>query len=522
MQYHDERAALEALRESEERFRQLAENIREVFWMTDAEGTKILYISPAYEAIWGRSRASLIAGPASWLDAVHPADRARVEAKLAEPRDVAAEATYRIVRPDGSERWIRGRSFPVRDDDGTLRRVVGLAEDVTELMQTQERLRRAQRLEALGLLAGGVAHDFNNLLSIIVSYTDFLREQTGPHDPRRGDLDQIRAASERAMDLTRQLLAFGRSRPLESRTIDLREVLRGLAQLLRRLVRRDVSLVVAHPAALGAVRADQGGIEQVILNLVVNANDAMPHGGRLTIQTSNVALHAVEAAALGVEMGDYVALTVSDEGVGMDEATLTRVFEPFFTTKEIGKGTGLGLSTALGVVRQAGGAIRVRSAPGQGSSFEALFPCMAASAPVCVATEGSSLVDRGTETILVVEDEDQVRAVACAILRRAGYAVLEARSAGDAVLICEQYPAAIDLLLADVVMPFLRGPELALRLASQRPRMRVLFMSGHSQASLLDAGRGDGAAPFVQKPITPETLCRRVRDVLDAADVSAR
>ena len=512
-----QQAATVALAESEERFRQLAENIREVFWMTDVAKSEVLYVSPGYETIWGKTCASLRAAPASWLDSIHPADRPRVEADLAAQRERPWETRYRVLRPDGSERWIRDRSFPVRDASGVVGRIVGLAEDITQLVHTEEQLRQSQKLEAIGLLAGGLAHDFNNLLSVIISYAYVLHEEMPPGDPRRADVGEVLRAGERAAELTRQLLAFSRKQALEPRVLDLRETVRGMERMLRRLLPGSVELVVLQESALGAVRADPGQIEQVILNLVVNASDAMPDGGALTIRTSNVVLAEPEAADVGAPPGAYVMLAVSDDGVGMDAETRARVFEPFFTTKGIGKGTGLGLSTVLGIVRQTGGAIRLESAPGRGTSFEVYLPRTSGAAATMTAPGLVTTSLRGTETVLVVEDEENVRALVRTILRRAGYHVLEAQSAGDALLISEQHAGPIDLLLTDVLMPRLGGGQLARRILPLRPEMKVLYMSGGPDASTVNDGTAEEEIALLQKPITPDALCRKVRAVLGGA-----
>ena len=508
----DELAAIEALRASEERFRRLAENIGEVLWMSNADGTEILYVSPAYESLWGRSIESLHAAPRSWLDRVHPSDRARVEESLPRRCELPMEMTYRIVRRDG-ERWIRDRSFPVRDDDGVVRRVVGIAEDTTQLVQTEERLRQSQKMEAIGQLAGGVAHDFNNLLSVILSYTDFLLMDLDAGDPRRDDLREVRRAGQRAAELTHQLLAFGRKQVLQPRSLDLGESVRGMEKLLRRILAGNVELDLVLAPSLGSVRADPGQVEQVLVNLVVNAGDAMPRGGTLVLQTSEVTL-GDEARDLGVAPGPFVLLRVKDTGTGMTPETRARIFEPFFTTKDPGKGTGLGLATVLGIVQQSGGAIRVESAPGEGTTFEIYFPRVSDAAPAPIEAPATATSLRGSETILLVDYEEQVRTLGRAILRRQGYNVLVATSPGDALLIGEQYEGPIHLLVTDVVMPRMTGHQLAKRLAPLRPDMRVLYMSGRIDGSIVHDGVLDAGIAFLQKPITPDVLARKVREAL--------
>jgi two-component system cell cycle sensor histidine kinase/response regulator CckA len=397
-----------------------------------------------------------------------------------------------------------------------------LATDVTErtraqeaLLKTEEQLRHAQKMDAVGRLAGGVAHDFNNLLSVILSYAEILLADLKPVEPMRDQVDQIRRAAARAADLTRQLLTFSRHQVVTPKVIDLNDLLVNLDKMLQRIIGVDVALVLSCGRPLGHVRADPGSIEQVIMNLVVNARDAMPQGGKLTMETANVLIDEESARVhLGTKPGPHVMLAVSDTGVGMDRATQARIFEPFFTTKQVGKGTGLGLSTVFGIVQQSNGSIWVYSEPGRGTTFKVYLPRVDEAVDVVRATPPGT-TRRGTEAVLLVEDDEQVRSVASSILRRHGYRVLEARNGGEAMLLCETHAQTIDLLISDVVMPLMGGPELARRLSTARPAMKVLCMSGYTDDSVVRHGVMDSDIAYLQKPITPESLTRKVREVLD-------
>jgi two-component system cell cycle sensor histidine kinase/response regulator CckA len=384
------------------------------------------------------------------------------------------------------------------------------------LHRSEEQLRQSQKMEAIGSLAGGVAHDFNNLLSVILSHSRLLADGLNPGDPTLEGLQAIREAGLRAAALTRQLLAFSRQQVLKPRVVDLNGICAGIEAMLRRVIGEDVEFTSVAGPKLLKIMVDPGQMEQVIMNLAVNARDAMPEGGTLTIETANVTLDARDEALSGTKPGPHVMLTVTDTGVGMDTTTQARMFEPFFTTKEVGKGTGLGLSTVFGIVKQSGGTISASSVVGRGTVFRIYFPVTDASdssvsRPVAVVPDGPL---RGTGTILVVEDEERVRNLACIILRKYGYQVLEAPNGADALALSEQHPEPIDLLLTDVVMPRMSGPQLAERLVAARPTIKVLYMSGYiggltdQQASLVSG------AEFLQKPITPETLAQRVQEVL--------
>jgi signal transduction histidine kinase/ActR/RegA family two-component response regulator len=385
------------------------------------------------------------------------------------------------------------------------------------LRRSEEQLRQAQKLEAVGRLAGGIAHDFNNLLSVVLSYSDMLLNEVDASSPLYADLQEILRAGQRAADLTRQMLAFSRQQVLDPKILDLSDLVANLSKMLMRVLGEDIELKTVLAPGLGMVKADRGQMEQVLMNLIVNARDAMPNGGRLTIETANVDLDEAYAREhAGVAPGPHVMIAVSDTGIGMDKATQERIFEPFFTTKEKGKGTGLGLSTVFGIVKQSGGSVWLYSEPGGGATFKIYLPRREeGKADQTRSAPPPSAQARGAETILLVEDEDQVRAVAKGILSRAGYRVLEASNPGEAIALCEQHPAEIHLLLTDVVMPRMNGRQLAARVALLRPAAKVVFMSGYTDDAILHNGVLDAGVSFIQKPFTPDSLNRKVREVLD-------
>jgi PAS domain S-box-containing protein len=757
----------DSLLESEMRFRQITENTQQVFWMSSPAKDKVLYISPAYEKIWGRSCASLYASPMAWMEAIHPEDRERVR-QAALTRQVSSDydEEYRIERPDGSIRWIRDRAFPVLNEAGQVYRIVGIADDITEHkladqalhrsqeqyaelvnsldgivwsadaqtfqftfvsrqaerllgyplsawlndptfwpdhihpddrekaihfclaataarqahefeyrmlaadgravwlhdvvsvicegervvelrgvmvditarkqaeverrrlttaieqspesvvitdtegailyvnpafeqitgysraeavgqtprillsgqqepafyqelwatikagevwrgrivnrkkdgsfyteeviitpvrneqgqivnyvslqrditreLQLTEQYRQAQKMEAVGRLAGGVAHDFNNLLTAIMGYTGLALETLHPNDPLRMDIEGIQKTAERAANLTRQLLAFARKQVIHPVMLNLNELLMNLSKMLRRLIGEDIELVILPGADLGYIKADPGQLEQMILNLVVNARDAMPNGGKLTLATANITLDQVETHPHGeISPGNYIRLDVSDTGAGMTEEVKAHIFEPFFTTKQEGQGTGLGLATVFGIINQNNGHIWCESQAGWGATFHIYLPRLEQVESRLANLDSRHSLPRGTETILIVEDEAAVRGLMVRMLGEQGYTLLVASNGYEALTLAQEHQQGLNLLLTDMVMPGLSGKVLAERLRLDQPQLKVLFISGYTDEVIIQPGTFEQNTYFLQKPFMPSDLVRQVRQVLD-------
>ncbi|MBS2027631.1 MAG: response regulator [Deltaproteobacteria bacterium] len=428
----------------------------------------------------------------------------------------ARKVTNEFTRSDGTKTWFELHIEPCPEG------VVIFSVDVSERIELERQLRQSQKMEAIGRLAGGVAHDFNNILTAVLSFCRFVQEDIGPEHPSQPDVKQVMASAERAAALTKQLLAVSRKQVFDPEPLDLNEVLGEMREMMVRLLGEDIDLVLNPLPGLGLVRADKGCIEQIILNLAVNARDAMPRGGTITVETADVLLGTNSRGHLGAQPGHYVLMAVSDTGTGMSQDIQARLFEPFFTTKPPGKGTGLGLSTIYGIVQQLGGDIVVKSTEGAGTTFTVLIPRMGEQPELVDTAALQQALPKGSGVVLVVEDDPAVRAVLLRILRGAGYTLLEAAGPEEALALAERHTGRIDLLITDLVMPGMNGKAVADRLLATRPGLRVLFMSGYTGGPVVHDEVFDSGAPYLQKPFTPELLAAKVRSVFDGTAASAR
>ena len=629
--------------ESVEQFRELMEHLQQVFWIKNFTTPGVLYVSPAYEKVWGRTRQSLYDNFQTLQDSIHPEDRKHIAGPMDGDNDVGGrEEEYRILRPNGEIRWIRSRSYPVRNKQGEIQRHAGIDEDITrqkaserersrlaaiveysddaflstsvegiiinwnqgaerlygysseeiighsisvlyppdhyqeyldvlkkikqgESIPMHETVRKrkdgslvnmsvsispienrsgevvgaskishditkikkleaqfieAQKMEVVGQLAGGVAHDFNNVLGVILGYSDLIAEDLGPENPLQKYAAEIRLAAQRAAGLTQQLLIFSRKQTVQAVVLDLNEVVESMDKMLRRLVDENIEMTVIYGNQIAQVKADSGYIWQVLMNLVVNARDAMPNGGKLAIETSNVTLDEAYAQAHpGATPGDYVLLSVSDTGTGMSEDVKAHLFEAFFTTKPAGKGTGLGLVTCQTVVRQSGGHIDVSSELGQGTTFKIYLPRIEQPLPIVASLlhKTGPLRRGGTETVLVVEDDPSVRELARGVLKAQGYEVLTAPNGQDALRVAREHQGQpIALIVTDVIMPRMGGVVMADWLKTTYPDLKVLFTSGYTEDAIAHHGVLDEGVEFLPKPYTPKNLARKVRKMLDS------
>jgi two-component system, cell cycle sensor histidine kinase and response regulator CckA len=506
--------AEEALQRSEACYKDLVENASDMIFTHDLAG-RYLSLNRAGEIITGYKADEIL--QMSIFNIIAPEYIEMARQMITQKIIGGGESVYNleIITKNGKRVALEVNSWIIYEGTTPVG-VRGIARDVTERKQLETQLRQAQKMEAVGRLAGGIAHDFNNLLTAITGYSDLMLMRLRPEEPLQRNAKEIKKAAMRAASLTQQLLAFSRQQVLQPKVIDLNNVISDMENMIRRLIGEDIELVTTLGTSLNKVKADIGQIEQVILNLAVNARDAMPKGGQLIIETQNALLDEEIADRYSyVQTGSYVLIRVTDTGCGMDADTQARIFEPFFTTKEKGKGTGLGLSTVYGIVKQSGGYIWVTSEPGLGTTFSIYLP---------QATEEAEIIEQHpitikqfqpNETILITEDEEVVRKLVRAILEMHGYKVLEARHGVEALSICEQYANPIHLLITDMVMPQMNGPELAERLFTLRPETRILFMSGYTDPEIIGHDVSEAKTPFMQKPFTAEILERKVREVLD-------
>ena len=509
------------LLEREELFQLISENAADMIAVVDGNGDR-LYNSPSYARVLGYTTEDL--QKTSPLEQIHPDDLPMVldAANEAKGSGVGRRIEYRMRRKDGEWVVLESTASPIRNAAGNVEKLVIVNRDISERRHLELQLRQSQKMDAIGRLSGGVAHDFNNLLGVIIGYSEVLQDQIKEGDRLRVCVDQILQAGKRAASLTRQLLAFSRQQVLEPKVLLLNGVVGDMEKMLRRLIGEDVQLTTKLDAKLGKVRADQGQIEQVIMNLAVNARDAMPEGGDLSIETANTEMDEafVKRYPYPVQTGPYILLTVSDTGTGMDDVTKQRIFEPFFTTKEKGKGTGLGLSMVYGVVKQSNGYIDVFSTVGRGTTFQIYLPRIDQEPEEHTTKTALSKAFRGNETILLVEDEKNLCVLTRNLLEHYGYAVLEAESGAQALAVSRQNAGAIHLLLTDIVMPGIGGRALAQTLSRERPGIRVVYMSGYTGQTVGGQTILSPGAHFLQKPFTREDLARKIREALEISSVS--
>src|ERR1700730_7251680 len=517
------------LSEREELYRLISENAEDLIAVVDTEG-KRLYNSPGYKKVFGYTHEELQGSPVA--DQIHPDDSDRVIEARKQAFDTGASIRieYRFRRKDGEWRILESTGSPVQSTLGGSEKLVIVSRDITErkhaeeiLRQREEQLRQAQKMEAVGRLSGGIAHDFNNLLGVIIGYSEDIEVRTSHGDPLRKSAQEILKAAQRAASLTQQLLAFSRQQVLQPSVLPLNLLVSDMGKMLQRLIGAHIDLTTKLDPAVGRIKADQSQIEQVIVNLVVNARDAMPEGGMLLIETASVYLNESQARGLPFLLpGPHVVLTVTDTGIGMDEETQKHIFEPFFTTKETGKGTGLGLATVYGVVKQSGGIVGVHSRPGKGSTFKIYLPQVDEQPTAHKDDPCATEVLSGSETILIVENEQALLELTSGVLARSGYKVLSARNGIEAIGIARSFDGPINLLLTDIMMPKLNGHSLARHVTALRPGIRVIFMTGHSDVDETPLEAVPSDSECLQKPFHRDTLIRKVRQALDLVEMPVR
>jgi two-component system, cell cycle sensor histidine kinase and response regulator CckA len=511
--------AEELLSRAEAKYRNLVESSPAIVYFAHPHPPfSTIYVSQSVIK-FGYSTEEWFDRPDMWISLIHEEDRERVlrTTEVAMLQGLDTDLEYRIIARDGAIRWVHDKGRFVSDEQGNRLGWQGVMLDITETKELEEQLRQSQKLESVGLLAGGIAHDFNNMLNVITGYSELALRRLDEHNPLRQYMEEIKKAGKRSAALTNQLLAFSRQQVLQPVVLDLNEVVGDTIKMLQRLIGEDMQLTTTLSPKAGRVTIDPGQMSQILMNLAVNARDAMPQGGKLTIETANIFFEPEAAGqTIGILPGAYVMLSVSDTGTGMSEETKQHLFEPFYTTKEIGKGTGLGLATVYGIVKQSGGNISVDSKEGSGTTFKVYLPrVVEQQIEVEKLKEITAELPKGTETILLVEDEEMVRQLSMEILKECGYTVISAVNGVEALKLCEEGECRFDLLMTDVVMPQMGGRELAEKLAEKLPGLRILFTSGYTDDAVMRHGVVETNANFIQKPFTPLALAGKIREILD-------
>jgi signal transduction histidine kinase/CheY-like chemotaxis protein len=513
----ERRRGEDALGRANERFVLAAAAVNGAIYDWDIETNTVLW-TDGITRVFGYPLEDVVPTVDWWTSRIHPDDVRRVEEQLRGDveagRDFVSE--YRFRTNDQTDLYVWDRGRVLCDENGRAVRMVGVMESVMELKRLEDQFRQAQKMEAVGRLAGGIAHDFNNLLTTILGYSHLILGRIGLDDSLRPEVEEIRTAGERAAALTKQLLAFSRKQVIEPKVLEVNAVVANMEKMLCRLIGEDIQFLTELDSSAGRIKADLGQLEQVIMNIAVNARDAMPRQGKLTIRTGSAVFdEAFIRKHMGARLGQYASIVVSDTGCGMDEVTRSRIFEPFFTTKDPSKGTGLGMATVYGIVKQSEGYIWADSEPGKGTSISVYFPRVKEEGLPLDSADADLSLPRGSEIVLLVEDEDPVRSLVLGLLRSGGYVVLEASNAAEAVRISNDFVGPIHVLLTDVVMPEVSGRELADQLRQKRPDMRLIYMSGYTEDTIVHHGVLTSDAGFLQKPFTPDLLLRKMREMLD-------
>jgi len=514
--------AEDALEASLARFRELSENINEVFWTSDAADGRFIFVSPAYEKIWGRSCESLYEARHSWMDAIHPDDRKRVQESVLRRALDGYDTEYRVLRPDGTVRWIHDKAFPVRNGEGVIHRYVGLADDITDRKKLEERIMQSQKMDAIGTLAGGIAHDFNNILAVINGYAELLRMSHPGESPISEHVEAIAKAGSRAAKLVRQILTFGRREEFHREAMRLGPAVEEALKFLRATIPTTIAFKSSLAEATPCVLADTTQVHQVLVNLGTNAWHAMKDcHGVLEVTLQEVHVDADMATLQPqLQQGRYVRVSVRDTGKGMDRATLGRIFEPYFTTKPPGEGTGLGLSVVHGIMQGHGGAIDVYSKPEQGTTFHLYFPAVA-DAPGEAAADPCPDCHGNGERILFVDDEESIARVGHRMLTRMGYAVEAVTSPSVALDLVREQPLRFDLVITDLAMPTLTGIELAKKIAAARPGLPVILTTGNPGTLTLGEARAKGVSELVIKPPTARSFSEAIQRALSESRIQA-